>query len=46
VFPAIGMPEKLPLLLTLLTYMTHRDVGNADIAGAYICPCRQHLSCA
>jgi hypothetical protein len=31
----------LAVVLTLLTYMTHRDVGNADIAGANICPYRQ-----
>jgi len=35
------LPEKLPLLLTPLTYIIHRDVVNADIAGANICPCRQ-----
>jgi hypothetical protein len=33
VFPALRLPEKLPLLLTLLTYMTHRDVVAA------IAPC-------
>jgi len=32
---------KLPLLLTPLTYMIYRDVGNAGNAGAVTCPCRQ-----
>jgi hypothetical protein len=29
------------VVLTPLTYIIHRDVVNADIAGANICPCRQ-----
>jgi len=36
-------PASVQVVLTLLTYMTHRDVGNADIAGADICPSRQSL---
>jgi hypothetical protein len=35
---------QLPLQLTLSTYIIHRDVVNADIAGANICPCRQRRS--
>ncbi|PPK73856.1 hypothetical protein B0F88_101388 [Methylobacter tundripaludum] len=31
----------LAVVLTPLTYIIHRDVVNADIAGANICPCRQ-----
>jgi len=29
------------VVLTPLTYIIHRDVVNADIAGANICPCRK-----
>jgi hypothetical protein len=31
-------------MLTLLAYVTYRDVGNADNAGAIICPCRQSFA--
>jgi len=30
-------------MLSLLTYMIYRDVGNAGNAGAVTCPCRQSL---
>jgi len=39
----LAKQAKLPLLLAPLTYIIHRDVVNADIAGANICPCRQSL---
>ena len=32
-------PAPPPLLRCSTSCMTHRDVGNADIAGANICPC-------